>query len=75
MANITSDLEAHLFGSRGENVQRHLVVLDRVWIFLLVVVNVRNIDPDTAGVLVLFGLDYLVVFCEGLLCHAVGLKT
>lgn len=75
VTDVLGDFESHFFRSIGQDVQGHLVHLDRSRVFLLVVIDVSHVDSDSSSKGVLLSFDNLVVFCQSLLEHAAGLET
>ena len=75
VTDVFGDLEPHLFGGVGQDVEGHLVHLDCGRVFLLVVVDVPHVDPDPSCEGVLLSFYDFVVFCQSLLEHAAGLET
>lgn len=75
VTDILGDFKSHFLRCVWQDVQGHLVHLDRSRIFLLVVVDVSHVDPYSSSKGVLLSFDNFVVFCQSLLEHTAGLET
>lgn len=75
VANIFSNFESHFFGSVGKDIKSHFVHLDGSRIFLLMVIDVSHIDPNSSCKRVLLPLDDLIIFGQGFLEHSTCLQA
>lgn len=75
MADVFGNFESHFFGSTRQNIQCHFIHLNSRSVFLLMIVNISHIHPNSTSKCILFSFDNLVVFSKGLLEHSTSFEA